>query len=53
MGEAGCYQEAKFEGVTNVEALDDLTVKISFADPMPNPYGPSWITNANLTASPI
>ena len=40
MGEAGCYQEAKFEGVTNVEALDDLTVKISFADPMPNPYGP-------------
>ncbi len=40
MGEAGCYQEAKFEGVTNVEALNDLTVKISFADPMPNPYGP-------------
>jgi len=40
MGEPGCYQEAKFEGVTNIEALNDLTVKISFADPTPNPYGP-------------
>jgi peptide/nickel transport system substrate-binding protein len=34
----GCAQAAKFEGVTNVEALDDLTVKITFGGPTPYPY---------------
>ncbi|MFA8443837.1 peptide ABC transporter substrate-binding protein [Yoonia sp.] len=38
--EGGCAQLSKYNGVTNVEALDDLTVKISFATPQPNPYGP-------------
>ncbi|MBM3613044.1 MAG: peptide ABC transporter substrate-binding protein, partial [Alphaproteobacteria bacterium] len=37
--EGGCAQLAKFEGVTNVEALDDLTVKVTFGAPKPNPYG--------------
>ena len=38
--EGGCSQLAKFEGVESVEALDDLTVKVTFTDPKPNPYGP-------------
>lgn len=38
--EGGCAQLAKFEGIEKVEALDDLTVKISFTEPKPNPYGP-------------
>ena len=38
--EGGCAQLSKYNGVTNVEALDDLTVKITFATPQPNPYGP-------------
>jgi peptide/nickel transport system substrate-binding protein len=38
--EGGCAQAAKFEGVTGVEAIDDLTVKITFSEPKPNPYGP-------------
>ncbi len=38
--EGGCAQLAKFEGVDTVEALDDLTVKVTFAEPKPNPYGP-------------
>ncbi len=38
--EGGCQQETKFSGVTNVEALDDLTVKITFDSPKPFPYGP-------------
>lgn len=36
--EGGCAQSAKFEGVTAVEAPDDLTVKVTFADAKPNPY---------------
>lgn len=40
IGEPGCYQEAKFEGVKSIDAVDDLTVKITFEKPMPNPYGP-------------
>ncbi len=36
----GCAQLSKYNGVVNVEALDDLTVKITFATPQPNPYGP-------------
>jgi peptide/nickel transport system substrate-binding protein len=38
--EGGCAQLSKFEGVTSVEALDDLTVKVTFDAPKPNPYGP-------------
>ena len=38
--EGGCAQRAKFDGVTSVEAIDDLTVKVTFGQPTPNPYGP-------------
>ncbi|MDX5356264.1 MAG: peptide ABC transporter substrate-binding protein [Rhodobacterales bacterium] len=38
--EGGCAQSAKFEGVSKVEAVDPMTVKISFADAKPNPYLP-------------
>ncbi|MBK0328694.1 peptide ABC transporter substrate-binding protein [Rhodobacteraceae bacterium F11138] len=38
--EGGCAQAAKFEGVSKVEALDDMTVKVTFVEPKPNPYGP-------------
>ena len=38
--EGGCAQLAFFDGVENVEAVDDLTVKITFSEPKPNPYGP-------------
>ena len=36
--EGGCAQAAKFEGVKTVEALDDLTVKVTFSEPKPYPY---------------
>lgn len=36
----GCAQGAKFQGVTSVEALDDLTVKVTFDAPTPYPYNP-------------
>ncbi len=36
----GCQQLAKFADVTKVEALDDLTVKITYGKPKPFPYGP-------------
>lgn len=36
----GCQQLSKFDDVTNVEAIDDLTVKITFGKPKPFPYGP-------------
>ncbi|MBL4917143.1 peptide ABC transporter substrate-binding protein [Szabonella alba] len=38
--EGGCAQLSKYNGVSNVEAVDDLTIKISFEDAQPNPYGP-------------
>ena len=38
--EGGCAQAAKFEGVTAVEVIDDLTVKVTFSEAKPNPYGP-------------
>ncbi|WP_126975787.1 peptide ABC transporter substrate-binding protein [Frigidibacter oleivorans] len=38
--EGGCAQLAKFEGVSSVEAVDPLTVKITFSEPKPFPYGP-------------
>ncbi|WP_347267522.1 peptide ABC transporter substrate-binding protein [Paracoccus sp. (in: a-proteobacteria)] len=36
--EGGCAQLAKFEGVEKVEALDDLTVKVNFTTPRPDPF---------------
>ncbi|MFT7595530.1 MAG: peptide/nickel transport system substrate-binding protein [Paracoccaceae bacterium] len=38
--EGGCSQLAKFEGVESVETIDELTIKVTFTDPKPNPYGP-------------
>ena len=38
--EGGCAQGQKFEDVVSVEALDDLTVKVTFAVEKPFPYGP-------------
>lgn len=38
--EGGCAQVTKYEGVTGVEALDDLTVKVTFGEATPYPYGP-------------
>jgi len=34
----GCAQAAKFEGVKAVEAIDPLTVKVTFKGPKPFPY---------------
>ncbi len=36
--EGGCAQAAKFEGVSSVEAVDDLTIKVTFSSPKPYPY---------------
>ena len=38
--EGGCAQLAKFDGVDSVDIVDDLTVKVTFNQPQPNPYGP-------------
>lgn len=38
--EGGCAQSAFFDGVVSVETLDDLTTKVTFDQPKPNPYGP-------------
>jgi peptide/nickel transport system substrate-binding protein len=38
--EGGCAQAAKFEGVESIEVIDDLTVKVTFEESKPNPYGP-------------
>ncbi|RUS59159.1 peptide ABC transporter substrate-binding protein [Pseudorhodobacter sp. E13] len=38
--EGGCAQLSKYEGVSTVEAVDDLTIKVTFGAPQPNPYGP-------------
>lgn len=34
----GCAQLARYEGIETVEAVDDLTVKITFKEPKPNPF---------------
>lgn len=36
----GCAQAEKYNDVTNVEAIDDLTVKVTFGISKPFPYGP-------------
>ncbi|MFU8882205.1 MAG: peptide ABC transporter substrate-binding protein [Rhodobacterales bacterium] len=38
--EGGCAQAAKFEGVSAIDVIDDLTVKVTFSESKPNPYGP-------------
>ena len=38
--EGGCAQASFFDGVTSVDTVDDLTVKVTFNQPKPNPYGP-------------
>ena len=44
--EGGCAWLSKFEGVKSVEAVDDLTVKITFNAAKTNPYLP--FTGANV-----
>ena len=36
--EGGCAQASRYEGIASIETPDDLTVKIIFAAPKPNPY---------------
>ena len=36
--DTGCTAESSFDGVTSMEALDNLTVKITFEAPTPYPY---------------
>jgi peptide/nickel transport system substrate-binding protein len=36
----GCSQITNFTDVTNVEAVDDLTIRVTFGVPKPFPYGP-------------
>ena len=38
--DGGCQQLAKFSDVTGIEAIDDLTVKVTFGVAKPFPYGP-------------
>lgn len=38
--ETGCAQLANFDDVETVEALDDLTIQITFSVPKPYPYNP-------------
>ena len=38
--QTGCTVLSQFDGVESIEALDDLTVKITFSGPKPFPYGP-------------
>ncbi|MDO8883699.1 MAG: peptide ABC transporter substrate-binding protein [Pseudotabrizicola sp.] len=34
----GCAQAARYEGIEKVEAIDELTVKITWTAPKPNPF---------------
>ena len=36
--ETGCTAESSFDGISSVEAVDDLTVRITFDAPTPYPY---------------
>ena len=44
----GCSQLARFDDVTSVEALDDLTVRVTFGVPKPYPYGPFAAANSPI-----
>jgi peptide/nickel transport system substrate-binding protein len=52
--DGGCNAGDRFEGITNIEAVDDLTVKITFDGPKPVPYSKSpiwhlpWPCGTNL-----
>lgn len=54
----GCVNIEQFDGVTNIEALDDYTVQITFDNPTPYPYqafvgSPGHIINATQFADCI
>lgn len=36
--DVGCAQAARYEGIDKVEAVDPLTVKITYKEPRPNPF---------------
>lgn len=36
--EGGCSQAAKFYGITSIDAVDPLTIKITYDGPRPNPF---------------
>ena len=38
--EGGCASAANYDGVTSIKAIDSMTVKVTFDQPKPNPYGP-------------
>ena len=46
--ETGCTSESSFDGIASVEALDNLTIKITFDAPTPYPYS-AFVS----TATPI
>jgi peptide/nickel transport system substrate-binding protein len=46
--EGGCNASSNFTDVTKIEALDDLTVKITFGVAKPFPYGPFVGTTAPI-----
>jgi len=37
--EGGCAQLSKFSGISSVDVVDDLSIKITFEQPTPFPYG--------------
>ena len=43
--DTGCANAGSYEGVTSVEAVDDLTVTVSFAEATPFPYVP-FVSNS-------
>ncbi|KIN73028.1 peptide ABC transporter substrate-binding protein [Sulfitobacter guttiformis] len=38
--EGGCAQASKFDDLESMDVIDDLTIKVNFSVPKPNPYGP-------------
>ena len=36
--EGGCAQAASYEGIASVEAVDPMTIKVTFTAPKPNPF---------------
>ncbi|MFV0301482.1 MAG: peptide ABC transporter substrate-binding protein [Paracoccus sp. (in: a-proteobacteria)] len=36
--DVGCAQAARYEGIDNIETPDELTIKINFKEPRPNPF---------------
>jgi peptide/nickel transport system substrate-binding protein len=43
--DTGCANAGSFEGVTSVEAVDDLTITVNFAEATPFPYVP-FVSNS-------